>query len=496
MATTRLMPLHARGKTIAAALGRTTAYVSDKNKTQDGEYILTYQCDELTVTEEFLFSKRQYELTTGRKQDKEHDVIAYHLRQSFKPGEISPELAGKVAYDTMMSLTKGKHAFIICVHVDKKHIHCHSIFNSTALDCKSKFRNFWGSTFAVRKISDVHCLTNGLSVIENPKRLKGSYADWLGEKPMTAHDKLRKLIDENIIIGRSYEEFLVRLKKAGVEMKFGKQLAFKLPDGKRFMRQDSLGGGYDYKAICDKLNGSREIPSWLKQQDDDADRKTAEYVASKNKPSFLIDIQKKISEGAGEGYRQWMAIFNIKQCAKTLIYLKEQGIDSFDDLRKRYREVSGKYNGSSTRLREISARQKEITELQKQIGTYQKTRAVFDAYKKSKWSKKFYAEHEDEIIRHKAAKKYFDEHGSATNGKLPSINQLKQEWAALEAERRTLWRDYNSVKAEHRDLLVAYENAKNILGVNDAGDVVAPMREIRNAYDEPQRGKSCDIGGR
>lgn len=68
-----------------------------------------------------------------------------------------------------MSLTKGKHAFIVCTHVDKEHIHSHIVFNSTALDCTWKFRNFLGSSFTVRKISDLLCWENGLSVIENLK---------------------------------------------------------------------------------------------------------------------------------------------------------------------------------------------------------------------------------------------------------------------------------------------------------------------------------------
>ena len=157
MATTRLMPLHAgKGQTVAEALGRTTEYVKNPEKTGGGELVSAYQCNPAIADQEFLFSKRQYATITGRNQ-KKHDVIAYHLRQSFKPGEITPELANKIGYDLAMSLTKGKHAFIVCTHVDKEHIHSHIVFNSTALDCTRKFNNFWGSSFAVRKISDLLC---------------------------------------------------------------------------------------------------------------------------------------------------------------------------------------------------------------------------------------------------------------------------------------------------------------------------------------------------
>ncbi|MEG7530618.1 MAG: relaxase/mobilization nuclease domain-containing protein [Hungatella sp.] len=113
-------------------------------------------------------------------------MIAYHLRQSFKPGEIDPAKANKIGYDLAMSLTKGNHDFIICSHVDKQHTHSHIIFNSTSLDCTHKFRNFWRSSSSIRRIFDLLCLENGLSVIENPKPSRGSYGAWLGDsKPPT-----------------------------------------------------------------------------------------------------------------------------------------------------------------------------------------------------------------------------------------------------------------------------------------------------------------------
>ncbi len=82
-----------------------------------------------------------------------------------------------------MRWTKGRHAFIVTTHTDKKHIHCHIYYNSTTLDCTRKFHNFWGSSFALRRLSDRLCLENGLSIVENPKpRSKGNYknyGEWL-----------------------------------------------------------------------------------------------------------------------------------------------------------------------------------------------------------------------------------------------------------------------------------------------------------------------------
>ena len=101
MAATRLIALHInKGKTVAQCLADRTDYSENAAKTEDGKYISAYACDAKTCDEEFLLSKRQYEHITGRTQA--HDVIAYQIRQSFKPGEITPEEANKVGYETAM----------------------------------------------------------------------------------------------------------------------------------------------------------------------------------------------------------------------------------------------------------------------------------------------------------------------------------------------------------------------------------------------------------
>lgn len=98
MATTRLMPLHmGKGRSVAIALDKTTDYVKNPEKTNGGEWIFSYECDPKIADEEFLLSKRQYIQLTGRDQG-EKDVIAYHLRQSFKPDEINPATANKIGY--------------------------------------------------------------------------------------------------------------------------------------------------------------------------------------------------------------------------------------------------------------------------------------------------------------------------------------------------------------------------------------------------------------
>lgn len=165
MAATRLIAMHKnKGRSIQKCLKDRTDYAQNPEKTEGGEYVSSYECDPKLVEEQFAMSKREYLQITGRHYA--GDIIAYQIRQSFKPGEITPEEANKIGYETAMRWTKGQHAFIVATHVDKAHIHNHIICNSTNLSCDRKFRNFFFSGVALQKVSDLVCLENGLSVIE------------------------------------------------------------------------------------------------------------------------------------------------------------------------------------------------------------------------------------------------------------------------------------------------------------------------------------------
>ena len=455
MATTRLMPLHSgKGRTVAEALGRVTNYVKNPEKTNGGDLVTAYQCNPSIADQEFLFSKRQYAAITGRER-KDNDVIAYHLRQSFKPGEITPELANKIGYDLAMSLTKGNHAFIVCTHVDKHHIHSHIVFNSTAIDCTRKFRNFWRSSFAIRKISDMLCLENGLSVIAEPKPSRGSYGTWLGEdKPSTVRGQLEGLIDTVLGQGcKDFDSFLAAMKTAGVEVKQGKHLAFKIPNGKRFIRCDSLGDDYIEAAIMERISGKRIVSPKAK-------------AAAPTKPNMLIDIQARMQQAHSPGFERWAKTFNLKEMAKTLIYLEEKGLTDFRELEKACDAVSQKFSDLSDQIKAAEKRMKDISELQRHIGTYSKTREVYAQYRKLTGRKqgKFYEQHSNEIEGCQAAKRYFN---SLSLKKLPSMQSLKQEYATLQAKKGKLYSAYREAKPEMIELLTAKNNVERILGVTE-----------------------------
>ena len=106
---------------MARALKDSIDYMENPLKTDNGEWVSSYECDARTADNEFLLSKHRYATLTGREQDR-GGVIAYHVRQSFAPGEVTPEEANRVGYELATRFTKGKFAFIVCTHTDKDQV--------------------------------------------------------------------------------------------------------------------------------------------------------------------------------------------------------------------------------------------------------------------------------------------------------------------------------------------------------------------------------------
>ena len=234
IATTRIMSLHTgKGRTVGTAISDIIDYVENPDKTDSGRLITSYHCDSRIADAEFLFSKRQYLAKTGRQRGAD-DVIAYQIRQSFVPGEITPEEANRLGCELARRFTKGNHAFIVCTHIDKAHIHNHIIWNSTTLDCTRKFRDFLGSGRAVRQLNDTICIENGYSIVENPKGRGKSYNKWLGSKPPCHRDQLRMAIDAALAQKPANLDALLKLLgEAGIEVSpRGKSIRLKAPGRK------------------------------------------------------------------------------------------------------------------------------------------------------------------------------------------------------------------------------------------------------------------------
>lgn len=455
MATTRLIPLHTgKGRNFGKAIRNVIGYVSNPKKTHQGELVTGFGCNPETADGEFLLMKREYIAQTGRRRGKD-DVIAYHLRQSFVPGEITPEEANRIGCELAKRFTHGQHPYVVATHEDRRHVHSHIIISAVNLDCDRKFRNFWGSSKAIRRLSDTLCIQNGLSIIEQPKGHSKSYNKWLGNEAKTSQrDGLREAIDDALARQpKDFEELLTMLQRGGWEVKRGKRISLKGKGQERFKRLDSLGEDYSEAALRAIIAGEKEHHP--------REKKTVQPMRQVN---LLVDIQAKLQAGKGAGYERWAKVFNLKQMAQTLNYLSENNLMNIEDLTAKTDAAIVRVHELQVTIRETEKRMAELHMLKGHIINYVKTREVYAAYRMAGYSKKFVAEHEQEIKLHQAAKEAFSALGTQ---KIPKVKEIQAEYDALREKKKQAYAAYHQAQDEMRQLLTVRANVERILGIEE-----------------------------
>ena len=471
-----------KGKTIKQCLSDRLDYGKNPEKTKEEQLISSFACDPQTADAEFALSKREYFQLTGRKQGS--DVIAYQVRQSFRPGEITPEEANRIGYEFAERFLKGNHAFIVCTHIEKHHIHNHIYWNSTSLDCTRKFRNFWGSTLAVRNLSDLICVQHRLSVIENPKPHGMGYNLWQGDiEKLSNRDRL--CMDMDAALAKKphdLEGFYSLMEQAGYTIIRGKNITFSHPRQKRNIRMQSLPEEYREDAIRAVLAGNR-IHNPRKRRSPLAEQK-AQLVSS---------LEAKQNQGRGRSYDLSIQNQITKQQAKALLYYQQHGFTSADDFDAFAESVEAVKQHRDTLSAQITSAEKRLNEiavLQKHITNYLKTKDIYAGYRASGYSKAYYEEHEDAIKLCKTSKLAFDEllpndlSGKIADShkkKLPSIKVLREEYAELTTQKRTAYPEYYKVKDEYRELLIYQANLAGLFGIENTG------RELQREPQQEQK---------
>ena len=437
-------------------------YGQNPEKTLDGVLIRSYECDPITADAEFLLSKAKYKAITGREQRRDADVLCYQIRQSFPPGELSSEDALAIGYETAMRWTKGNYAFFVVAHVDRPHPHVHIYYNSTSLDCTRKYRDFLGSARSLRRLSDRVCLEHNLSVIRNPKlHSKGKflhYGQWLGEaRQPSFKERVRAAIDTALAQRPAdMEDFLSMLESSGIQTVHGRGgvISFRLPEQNRATRwrSSTLGDGYgpeEIQAILDGRAPARPTPQG--------------GPAPRQRINLIIDIQQRMAQGKGPGYEHWVKLYNLKQMAAALQYLQENGLTDYDALASKTETAVDRAHALAGELRAVEDQLTTTSELMGAVVNYAKARPVFEGYKAAKYSKKYLAQHEQELDTYRAARATMNE--ILNGGKLPKMDALKKSRAELTARRKELREQYRAAQQDMRELVTVKGNIDQLYAV-------------------------------
>ena len=433
MAVTKIKP-------IKSTLSKALDYIENPDKTDGKMLISSFGCSYETADIEFGY-------TLSQALDKGSN-LAFHLIQSFAPGEVDYEKAHEIGKQLADAVTKGQHEYVVTTHIDKGHIHNHVIFCAVNFVDHHKYNSNKRSYYGIRNMSDKLCRENGLSVVVPGKGSKGkSYAEYQAEKTGTSwKGKLKTTVDALIPQVSSFEELLTRLQAAGYEIKPGKYVSCRAPGQERFTRLKTLGADYTEEAIRERIAGRRA--------------KAAKAPREQRDVSLLIDIENSIKAAQSKGYEQWAKIHNLKQAAKTMNFLTEHKIEQYADLVSRIEEMAAESGQAADALKNAEKRLAEMAVLIKNVSTYQKTKPVYDAYRKARNREKYRAGQEQAIILHEAAVRSLKAAGIA---KLPNLAALQSEYEALQAQKEALYADYGKLKKKVREYDIIKQNIDSIL---------------------------------
>ena len=433
MAVTKIKP-------IKSTLSKALDYIENPDKTDGKMLISSFGCSYETADIEFGY-------TLSQARDKGNN-LAFHLIQSFAPGEVDYQKAHEIGRQLADAVTKGQHEYVLTTHIDKGHVHNHIIFCAVNFVDHHKYNSNKRSYYGIRNMSDKLCRENGLSVVVPGKGSKGkSYAEYQAEKTGTSwKGKLKTALDALIPQVSSFEELLTRLQAAGYEIKPGKYVSCRAPGQERFTRLKTLGADYTEEAIRERIAGKRT--------------KAAKAPREQRGVSLLIDIENSIKAAQSRGYEQWAKIHNLKQAAKTMNFLTEHKIEQYADLVSRIEEMAAESGQAADALKNAEKRLADMAVLIKNVSTYQKTKPVYDAYRKARNREKYRAGQEQAIILHEAAARSLKAAGIA---KLPNLAALQSEYEALQAQKEALYADYGKLKKKVREYDIIKQNIDSIL---------------------------------
>ena len=259
----------------------------------------------------------------------------------------------------------------------------------------------------------------------------------------TAKEVLRRQISEVLNVATSFEDFSDRLmQQYGIAVKESRGQLSYLPSGRtKFIRAKHLGDKFDKAAVLATLQANTERKPKVQFKQDAIGK--------------LIDIQSRLTEGKGIGYKRWITKHNLKVIAQTVKLLQEKGLTDEDALNQRIAELETKYHDSLAVVKDLEGRMKANKELRYHVAAYTSTKSVAQQLKTAKRPAVFEEQHRAELTAYRAAAAYFKANNLT---KLPSPKKLEAEYAQLASEKATFYEQYKEAKEELLKLKTAKQN--------------------------------------
>lgn len=413
-------------------VGKSITYIGNDLKTENGEYISTFGCAYETAELEFELTAQGAKYDGGENQ-------AYHLIQSFKQGEVTPEQCHEIGKKFAYEVLGGKYEYVLCTHTDKGHYHNHIIFNAVSFKDHKRYKSDKKSYYRIREISDKICAEYSLNVIEESKHKNG----YKHKKTYISNKyRVKKAIDECILYSVDYDDFIWRMKYKNFVVRQDEWLWFRDKDNKRFTKADTIGKAYSRDNIERRIKG----------------------IYRPTTVDLLIDIENNIKCQQSKGYEHWAKIHNLKLAAKTLVILQEKGLLNYKDLSKRVSEKSEKLKSLQDKIKSDKQRINELDTVMKNLNTYRKLKPIYEEYaqKNSLMKNSFYNKHKQEIDLFQRVANELKQYKNKSD-KLPSVKQLEAEQQKLQTDITKLSEQFTAIKSERAELETLKQNVDMFL---------------------------------
>ena len=413
-------------------------YIMNPDKTEEKLLISSFACSPESADLEFAFTREE-----GKKNvmDKGNN-LAFHLIQSFKPGEINAETAHKLGKEFADEVLKGKYEYVISTHVDQNHIHNHIIFNATSFVDHHKYISNKRSYHKICRISNRICQENGL-VTSMPTGEKGkSYKENMEyNRGSSWKAKLKVAVDKAIWSSINYDEFLQKMKLAGYEIRQGKNLAFRALEQRNFTNMKSLGNYYTEENVLLRLEKNRHKAK--------NPRKVSREVR------LFINISSYVSTGNRAGFERWAQLNNLKEAARTFNYLSENNLLSYEDFQQHVTDVENALSSIENHIREIGTNLATQRVIQKQCDSYRHCRQIIEGCRFAKDPKVYRREHQAEYQLHESLKKELQNLGII---KIPNALQIQKKIERLETEHSVAIREKRDLTNKQKTLHIIQQN--------------------------------------
>ena len=259
----------------------------------------------------------------------------------------------------------------------------------------------------------------------------------------TVKDTLRRQISSVLYRATSFEDFSAKLmQQYGITVKESRGQLSYLPSGRtKFIRAKHLGDKFDKAAVLATLQANTERKPKAQFKQDTIGK--------------LIDIQSKMTEGKGIGYKRWLTKHNLKVMAQTVMLLQEKDLTDEDALNQRIAELETKYHDALAVVKDLEGRMKANNELRYHIAAYTSTKSIAQQFNTAKRPAVFEEQHRAELTSYRAAAAYFKANDIT---KLPSPKKLEAEYVQLASEKAKFYEQYKEAKEELLKLKTAKQN--------------------------------------